>query len=229
MLRDNYDAIITSSIPTSDAQAIRKLVNRVSHAEKIDEHGGWDFGITALTRSRSRALNWDLYGYGHDIHDGSLLAVIQVREWTEGKRWNTIRKSYFLIGENEDGSAFAHPVSHAPIRSAIKCGKDVVLAAQNWIFGGDYAGMIRHGDLALIPMLKRPAGTKGQLRKVSILESSHELRAAQIAVVDNRVYAKNPTLKHIPGTHPTVSTTGWCRVVVGKRASAWNFAQPTVD
>lgn len=229
MKRDSYNAILTNSIPADDMTTIRALVKRVADADKIDEHGGWDFGIEKVTRNRSRALNWDLYGYGNDTHSGNLLAVIQVREWTEGKRWNTVRKSYFLIGENEDGTAFAHPVSHAPIFAAIKAGRDVVLAVQNWIFGGDYAGMVRHGDLALLPMAKRPGGTKGQLRKVAVLEESHELRAAQIAQVDGRIYAKNPTLTHIPGTHPPVNGSGWFRVVIGQRASAWNFAQPTID
>lgn len=227
--RDNYQAIMINAIPQDDANAIRNLVKRVADAEKVDEHGGWDFGIQQLTRSRSRALNWDLYGYGHDIHSGGLLAVIQVREWTEGKRWNTVRKSYFLLGENEDGSVFAHTVSHAPIFAAIKAGRDVVLSVQNWIFGGDYAGMVRQGDLALLPMKSRPAGTKGQLRRVALLEDSHELRASQIADVDGRIYARNPQMRHIPGTHPDVSGDGWFRVVVGQRASAWNFARPTID
>jgi hypothetical protein len=229
LTRDSYGAIALSTLTDIDPQLIRNLVQDVTSADKIDEHGGWDFGIQKLTRRRSRALNWDLYGYGYDVHSGNLLAVIQVREWTEGSRWNSVRKSYFLIGHNEDGSAFAHPVGHAPIHAAIKAGRDVVEAVQNWIFGGDYRNMIRHGDLVIVPMSKRPAGTKGQLRRKAILQESHEVVAAQIAQVEDRIYARNPHLRHIPGVHPDVEAQGWCRIIVGKRATAWNFAAPTID
>lgn len=227
--RDAYNAIVFRTLDSVDQNAIRDLVNAASTADKIDEHGGWDFGIEKLTRKRSRALNWDLYGYGHDCHSGQLLAVIQVREWTEGNRFNTVRKSYFLLGRNEDQTTFAHPVSANVVHAAIRRDADVVQSVQNWIFGGNYCAMIRHGDLALIPLATRPARTKGQLRKTAVLEGSHELRATQIADVDGRIYAKNPALRHLPGVHPDVAATGWHRVIVGKRASYWNFAAPTID
>lgn len=227
--RDSYKAIGLSSLDRELVGQVRELVNAAASAEKIDEHGGWDFGIQQVTRRRARALNWDLYGIGFDVHSGQLLAVIQVREWTEGRRFNRVRKSYFLLGRNEDNSAFAHPVSHGPIFAAIRAGRDVVRACQDWIFGGDYGAMIRHGDLVLIPMKARPAGTKGQLRKVATIEGSHKLAARQIAEVDGRIYAKDPALSHVPGVHPDVSASGWCRVLVGKRANFWDFAQPTID
>ncbi|MCB0129356.1 MAG: hypothetical protein KDD78_00845 [Caldilineaceae bacterium] len=89
--------------------------------------------------------------------------------------------------------------------------------------------MQRQGDLALVPMKSRPAGTKGQTRRTAVLEESHRIDARQIAIVDGRVYAKSPTLTHLPGTHPVVQADGWCRIIVGQRAKAWDFAAPTVD
>jgi len=225
--RDIWNAIVLTSIDSADRERIAKLVEDVSNADKIDEHGGWDFGIQKVTKKRSRALNWDLYGFGTDLHSATFLAVIQVREWTEGRRFNTVRKSYFLIGQNEDASVFAHPVESRVIHAAIKAGRDVVLACQNWIFGGDYAAMIRQGDLALIPLNKRPSADVLGKRKITLADS-HELKATQIRVNGN-FYAKNPTMRHLPGTHPEVSGKGWYRLIVGKRAEFWNFAVPTVD
>ena len=229
MKRDTYGAIDTAILSAEEWADVQALVKNVADADKLDEHGGWDFGIQALTRTRSRALNWALYGIGRDVHSGELLAIIQVREWTEGRKWNTVRKSYFLVGTNEDGSTFAHPVSANVIHRAIRDERDVVQAVQDWIFGGDYSAMLRQGDVALIPMSKRPAGTKGQLRRTATLEDSHLLRARQIAEVDGRLYARNPELTHAPGTHPDVRAEGWYRIIVGKRARFWDFAVPTID
>lgn len=231
MKRDSYNAIVMSELDEETRSGVRGLVSRISTADKVDEHGTWEFGCAFDKKGRGQALNWDLYGIGNDIHTGELLAIIQVRQFERRYKngYPNIRKNYFLIGENEDGTAFAHPVSANVIHAAIRAERDVILAAQNWIFGGDYQSLVRHGDLALIPMKSRPAGTKGQLRKVAILESSHRLEAAQIADVDGRIYAKNPTLIHLPGTHPTVEASGWNRVVIGRRADFWKFAAPTVD
>jgi len=232
IVRDSYNAIPLHTLPESTRNQIRKIVHDVQNADKIDEHGGWEFGIQKLTRRRSRALNWDLYGFGRDPHTGQFLIVIQVREWTEGRRWNTVRKSYFLLGYNEDGTAFAHPVSANVVHAAIRrndAPQAVIDAVQSWIFGGDYGRMIRQGDVALVPLKRRPVGTKGQRRRLAILEGSHELRANIIAEVDGKLYAKDPTMIHIPGTHSTVEGQGWYRIVVGRRARFWDFATPTID
>jgi len=229
--RSTYSEIVLSSIDPELKRQVVDLIERASSADKVDEHGSWDFSAAFDKKGRGQAINWDLYGVGYDCHSGHLLIVLQVRKYSkQHKNWfPSIRKNYFLVGTNEDGSTFAHAVSHAPIFAAIRAERDVIRAVQNWIFGGDYCGMIRHGDLALIPMKARPAGTKGQLRRSAVLEESHELSATQIAHVENRIYAKNPTLTHLPGQHPTVTATGWYRIVVGKRAEFWKFAAPTID
>lgn len=229
--RGTYDEILLSSIDPDTRQKIEQLIDDASSADKIDEHGNWDFSASFDKKGRGSAINWDLYGYGLDVHTGQLLIVLQVRQYIKRHKnwWPTVHKNYFLVGRNEDGSTFAHSVSHAPIFAAIRAGRDVVLAVQNWIFGGDYSAMLRHGDLALLPLRARPAGSKGQLRKHAVLEESHELSATQIAIVENRIYAKNPMLHHMPGTHPDVSARGWFRIMIGARAKFWGFSAPTID
>ena len=231
MKRGYYGQLIFESDDTESRNKVNELVLRIAIADKVDEHGAWDFGAEFDSKGRGHALNWNAYAVGHDMHSGDFLAIIQVRQWSKTRRrgFVNIRKSYFLIGSNEDNSVFAHPVSAHVIHRAIKDGRDPILAVQDWIFGGDYAAMIRQGDLALLPMSKRPAGTKGQLRKVAILQDSHELRASQIASVDDRIYARNPQLTHKPGVHAAIEGIGWHQVIVGQRGRFWSFAAPTID
>jgi hypothetical protein len=228
--RGSYGEIPIYHLDTETRKRISALVEGAASAAKVDEHGSWDFGIARLNRrgTRWQALNWDLYAYGTDVHSGGLLAVIQVRQSVAGRRWTQVRKNYYLIGTNEDGSTFAHPVSANVIHAAIRTGKDVVRAVQDWIFGGDYGLLVRQGDLALIP-LRRAAGERTPLRSM-VLEDSHELQATAIRLgADGVVYAKDPLLVHLPGTHPRVEASGWHKIVVGRRAPFWRFAAPTVD
>lgn len=227
--RGSYDEINMSSLDAKTASAVRNLVNAAGSAAKIDEHGSWDFGTAFDRKGRGQALNWDLYGVGNDVHAGTLLIVIQVRQFERRYKngYGNVRKNYFLVGTNEDGSAFAHPVSAHVVRTAIRLERDVVKACQDWIFGGDYARMIRHGDLALVPLSKRPAAEIVATERM-VLEDSHEVTATQFRQ-NGHLYVQNPTLVHLPGTHPTVSGEGWYRVVVGSRADFWRFAAPTKD
>lgn len=228
--RGSYGEIPIYTLDTETRKRISALVEAAATAAKVDEHGTWSFGVTALNRRGTRwaALNWDLYAHGRDVHTGALLVVVQVRQAVRGRRWTQVRKNYYLIGHNEDGTAFAHPVSAQCVHSAIRAGQDVVRRVQDWIFGADYGQVRRQGDLALIP-LRRAAGERTPLQMM-VLEDSHELHATEIRFgAGGVVYAKDPTLIHLPHTHPTVGATGWHKVVSGRRASFWTFAAPTVD
>jgi len=125
-----------------------------------------------------------------DCHSGQLLAVIQVRSFYRKKKtcWPQIRKNYFLLGRNEDATTFAHSVSANVSHAAIRKGSDVIKSTQDWIFGGDYSGMLRQGDLAMIPCSRRPAAPKVANRTM-ILEGSHRLKASIIRQ-DGTIYAK---------------------------------------
>lgn len=227
LTRDGYGALSLQQIPADAAQQVRDLVNAAGSADHIDEHGSWNFGIVSDRKGRWSALNWDLYAFGTDYHSGQFLAVIQVREAVKGRRFTNVRKSYFLLGRNEDNSVFAHPVEARVIHHAIRVGDDVILRVQDWIFQGEYRRMVRHGDLALIPVTRAVGERTG--RKTMLLQKSHKLNASIIRTTDNAVYAKNPSLKHTPGVHPDVSKEGWYRIQVGNRARFHAFAAPTID
>jgi hypothetical protein len=228
--RGRYGEIPLYALDAEIRSQVAALVEAAAEAAKVDEHGNWEFGITSLNRRGTRwaALNWDLYGYGTDAHSGAPLAVIQVRQSLAGRRWTRVRKNYYLLGTNEDGTAFAHPVSAMCVHAAIRAGQDVVRRVQDWIFGCDYGQVRRQGDIALIP-LRRACGERTPLQTL-LLEDSHALEASEIRFgAGGVVYAKDPRLTHLPGAHPTVAATGWHKVVSGRRASFWTFAAPTVD
>lgn len=219
-----------TNIPSEIKTILKSLLDGVKDATKTDEHGGWQFGIleSNARKGQIHALNYDWYAYGRDLHDGGFLGVIQVREFYRKKQnhFAQIRKSYFLMGQNEDGTYFAHPVSGQLIHAAVKRGADVVKSVQDWIFGTDYAKVIRQGDLCLVPV----RAVKGvQIGFEKIIEKSHRLMADAI-YLNGDVYAVNPNLVHLNGTHPTIQNLeGKFKVVVGRRAAYWSFAKPTLD
>lgn len=227
--RGRFDEIRLSTLPERTRRYVVRLVNAAAEADHIDEHGNWEFGIEFDQKKRGWALNWDLYGVGRDTHSRRLLAVIQVRQYvrrTASQTWPQIRKSYFLLGRNEDDTVFAHAVPAQVVRSAIKRGAHVIKATQDWMWQTDYRRVIRQGDVGLVPV-RRPAGEPvvGPI----IIEESHELEADELLVGGDRLYARNPKLTHLPGTHPYVEHTGWARVASARRGRTWDFAAPTVD
>jgi hypothetical protein len=234
MERGNYGEVVLSTLDADTRHSVEQLVKRAG--ERSDEHGSWDFGCQFDRKARGEALNWDLYGFGEDVHDGRFLIAIQVRQYRkQHKGWYPqIRKNYFLVGTNEDGAPFAHSIESRVVHSAIKSNRDVILAVQSWIFGADYSKVVRQGDLALVPARppKRNDACPCQSRAASLgstdSRGSHLLVADEIRMNGN-MYALNPTLTHNPGTHPKVSASGWYKVVVGSRADFWKFAAPTID
>lgn len=229
MKRGTYGEVVLSELDTETLKTVRELVNNAGSAEHIDEHGSWEFGCAFDKKQRGQALNWDLYGIGRDVHTDKLLIVVQVRQYEKRYKngYPNIRKNYFLIGTNEDGTTFAHPVESRVIHAAIRKEADVVYAIQSWIFGVDYERVIRQGDVALVPIKRRPDALEKD-EFVATLQDSHYLTAEKLAENGN-LYALNPIITHLPATHPTVSAIGWHRIVVGNRAKFWKFAAPTVD
>ena len=229
--RGEYGEISFESLSKATQEEVRQLVDKAGSAGHIDEHGSWEFGVDYdHKRGECSSLNWDLYGIGFDCHTGQLLALIQVRQFYRKKAgyWPQIRKNYFLLGVNEDASVFAHSVSANFVHAAIRKGADVIKRVQDWIFEGDYSGMLRQGDIALMPCSRRPSAPKIPKRTMLLMDS-HRLKGNVIRQ-DKTIYAKNPNLIHIPGTHPEVQGENrWYKIVIGKRADCWKFAAPTVD
>lgn len=230
--RDDYGAIIQRQMPCAILREVCELVRKAAAAPKT-EGEGWDFGAEFDKNGRGSALNWDLYGVAHDRHDGVLLIVVQVRQFVRRRKnhFARIRKSYALVGTNEDGTVFAHPVSAHKVRAAVNAGRCPVKAAQDWIFVCDYDYVFRQGDIALAPLVN-----VRQLPKVEptgeseiIIQGSHRLQGDEFRQAGG-LFVKNPRLVHEPGTHPLLELkAGWFRVIVGQRSKFWNFAPPTID
>lgn len=225
--RGSYNEII--SMPAGIKQQAEQLIKDVTNAAKTDEHGGWDFGIISSNARRGgiHTLNYDFYGVGYDYHDGGFLAVVQIREFYRKKAsyYPQIRKSYFLIGTNEDQTCFAHPVESRVIHSAIKSGKEVIYQVQSWIFGVDYSKVVRQGDVCLIPVTRTPGE---EIENEQVLEGSHHIVGKAI-FKNGELYAIDPVITHLPGTHPNYNLKGKYKIVVGKRARFYSFAKPTLD
>jgi hypothetical protein len=218
-----------SSLNAKTAKQVRNLVKLAANAQKVDEHGNWDFGLDFDRKGRGSALNWDLYAVGRDLHTRKTLAVIQIRQFVrQSKNWYpNIKKSYFLLGRNEDNTVFAHPVESRVIHAAIKKDADVIQAVQRWIFGTEYNKVIRQGDVALVPLTRKPNAPTVESNQV-LLQDSHELVADEI-LENGHLYALNPAIIHLPGTHPNYDLSGWYKVIPGKRADFYKFAAPTID
>lgn len=227
--RGQYGEI--TEMPKNIKSKANILLEKVSKAAKIDEHGGWNFGILDSNYNKGliHTINYDFYGVGLDIHNESFLAVIQVREFYRRKtnRYPQIRKNYFLLGKNEDGRCFSHSINGNVIHAAIKKDRDVIKAVQDWIFKCDYSKALRQGDLCLLPV----RAIKGDIieAKELLLEDSHQLLADQIYKFKNEHYCINPQLIHLKNTHPSISGIGKYKVIIATRASFWGFAKPTLD
>ncbi len=227
--RGRFDEILASSVNPMTWKRITKLVDEASTGTHVDEHGAWEFGAELDRKRRGIALNWDLYGYGQDVHSRQLLAVIQVRQYQKqcAKWWPSIRKNYFLIGRNEDGTVFAHAVQSGVVRSAIRRNKPVIRAVQDWLWDTDYSRIVRQGDIGLVPRKVKPKGEP--IEPTLTVEGSHQLIATAILRDGDIFFALDPEMTHLPGTHPPVSATGWFKVVSAKRAPTWDFAAATRD
>lgn len=226
--RGAYNEINLISLNEKTKKQVINLFSEAKEADKVDEHGTWEFGCEFDKKGRGYAINWDLYALGRDMHNKRLMIVIQIRKYEKRRKngFGNVRKSYFLIGRNEDNTTFAHSIESRVIHAAINSGKDVIKACQDWIFGTDYAKVIRQGDLALIPIKRITA--KEIEQKEMLIEKSHLLIADKI-MRNGYIYAENPVLVHQPGTHPRVEASGLYRLTVGKRAAHWDFAAPTID
>lgn len=228
--RGSYNEILMSSLNPRTRKEVQNLIDGATNSPKVDEHGSWEFGKSFDKKGRGHATSYDLYAVGRDIHSKRRLIILQIRQYVkQHKSWHpSVRKSYFLIGRNEDNSIFAHCVESRTVHSAISKGKDVIASVQSWIFGCEYSKVLRQGDIGLIPV-KRVPQPESVIESPVTLQDSHMLEAESIVSVGGATYAKNPHLHHLPATHPDVSGQGWFKIVVGNRAAHWNFAAPTID
>ncbi len=231
---ERFKEIIFSTVNNTMQKKIMNIIEGVKNAQKVDEHGNWDFHNNVNYDGVGEAVNWDLYDYGYDYHTKKLLCAIQIRQYVKRRKshYPQIRKNYYLIGKNEDSTYFAHPVEGRVIHCAIRKKESVIKAVQNWIFNADYTTVVRQGDMGMLSCNKQ----KGELLEETqvILRNSHRIEADKIYVSlksdsGNEYYTLNPKMIHIPNLHPEISLEGWCRIIEGKRTAYWNFSAPTID
>jgi hypothetical protein len=239
--RDHWKALVNDAPRTSRSRFSRawRAVGEIAAELRTGENPAFVLGHYFDKHQRGWAINMDVYGVG--FHEGRPLGVIQVRKWEKRRKngFASVRKTYFLVGRNEKTSLpFAHPVESRVVHAAIR--KDpapeaVIRAVCRWIFQvtSNQAGVIlRQGDVALVPA-KGSCPSNGEVisdhRAGLQVADSHVLEADQIVKAGDRIYAKNPRLRHLKRQHRQVSGSGWFRVQLGRRAHSWSFARPTTD
>jgi len=196
----------------------------------------WTTGIASDKKQRGSSINVDVYAFDN----AQSLAIVQVRECVfHPRRWNRVRKDYYLIGRNENGNAFAHPVdSVARSKSALATPEGGVRFALMRIWDcteSQLSRIVRNGDVALIPLgardEKRVSGQWEQWEGNQVLVAdSHLVEAPEFYTCGAELYARGRvTIRHIKGQHPTVTGEGLWRIQHGLRADTWSFTTPTAD
>ena len=175
-------------------------------------------------------MNWFLYGIGRDCHTKRLTIVIQIREY-EAKKINrkNMRKSYFIIGRNDDQSTYAYSVGHYHIYNAIRLGKDVVYAVQNWMFRTDYKDIKRQGRLGVIPISGSSVVGTNQGVTSMVIQNNQKIMGDVIHCIGDEYFVKDLELVHLNGKHSKIEAEGWSKVYVCKKDGHYCFAAPTLE
>lgn len=209
-----YDA---AGVPTDPAHWLPRVLAEL-------DGRAWTTGIESDRKQRGSAINVRCTA----ADDAAELALIQVREarFRPG-RYTKVRKDYYLVGRNENGNAFAHPVD-ATARTTIP-----QALARIWDCDPrDVGDVRRNGDVAFVPVRDLP-----DLPEVDgsiTLADSHVVSGTlRIEWQPHRVtvYVRGRArLSHTKRQHPTAKVTGgWWRVQVGVRSPVWGFSTPTAD
>lgn len=218
MQRNDFNALVTFPTWVKDL------------CKEAEANGCWTTGIASDKRKRGTAINCDVYGYC----ETRKLAVVQIRQaiFRPG-RFTKVRKDYYLIGRNEDGSFFAHSVD-SPARS--KTAMTTPEACVNHVLAkiwdckeADLDDIIRQGDVAFIPVYKIPE-TAQPVETPVVLRNSHKLTGD--VWKDGNIYytRRGAKLVHTKNQHAQVrAKAGYYRVQEGRRAEVWGFSAPTAD
>lgn len=186
---------------------IKKLAREA--AFRADEHGAYRSGddvyINVLD-SVNTARDKKKY-----FVSGEFLALIKLtrvrtyskqytRQFGTGKRYD-----YYLIGENETGTIFAHQVY-----DNIENIKD----ALDWVWE-ENKFTARHGDIAITPAEPYHRKNILQVENEPIVDA-HVFTGEMIK--NGSIYVKNGILKHLKNQHPDVIVPDqWHKVIIAKR------------
>ena len=200
------------------------------------ERGGcWSSGFDGDS-DRYEAINADVYGWSE--RDG--LALVQVRQVRKRRRrdYVEVRKSYLLVGRNEDGTVFGHGVPSPRRSSAAMASPE---AAVRWILAqhvwrcaeDDLDDIVRQGDVALIPIRRMPGEVQPIDGGMITLRGSHAVRGDLYRTREGCLYARGiVVMDHMPGEHKHVRTKkGLWQIRVGRREALWGFLgrEPNAD
>lgn len=221
-MRGSYGQI--TDVPTEIATTSAALLKELSETNQIKA-----VYIDFDRKGRGSCLNYDIYGY---TADG--LVVYQARQAFRDRTNGYLQthKTYALAGRNESGTPFWHPISSAIVHAAIRENAEpvhVVVKAIAWIFEIKIdllPVIVRQGDVALVPA--RPRGAALDTSEATLADT-HILSAAELRQDGDRLYARNPAMRHSRNQHADVSADGWYRVAVGRTVRAWDFSPRSVD
>jgi len=196
---------------------------------EVEKAGAFQRGIESDKKQRGSSINVDLFG--HNESEG--LSIIQVRQCIfHPRRFNRVRKDYYLIGHTEQGSVFAHPVD-TPARSkwAMETPENTVafVLSKIWDCKPDELHLIiRQGDVAFIPasLPKNAIETDNQV----VLRETHRIRGKLYKTPMGTLYCERASMVHTKGQHSTVRVSGkFYRIQPGIRAKVWGFTRPMGD
>jgi hypothetical protein len=199
----------------------------------LDQLNGQAFevGIESDRKGRGESVNVDVM----DHDETQQLFVLQVRQCRFGRRFNRVRKDYFLCGRNENGNAFAHPVDVISTNARV----EVALCRIWGVTPSQIPHIVRQGDVAVIPERGVTFREVEPLPAIDFVIDSHTAShiftpGALYSHPDGRFFvAESVQIRHEKGQHPFVAAklnpTKLYRVQVGNRARTWGFASPTAD
>lgn len=200
---------------------------------EMERAGVCETGIVSDSRRRGESVNIDPCGWD----DEQALAVLQVRQCIfHPRKFNRVRRDYYLCGYNENGTFFAHSIE-SPMRSsyAKAAPKNCVEFALSKIWGVKISQLdevVRQGDIAFIPVKNLPADAAPFPEPTMILRESHILRG-EIFTAGESVFVKfGASMRHVKKEHAAIRAkkiSPFYRVALGNRAETWGFSAPTAD
>ncbi len=229
----NQPAIPASRGPYGEINA-RHVPAWVTATLKALDGNAWTTDIESDKKHRGSSINVDVYS----CDEARQLAVVQVRQCVfHPRRHPEVRKNYFLVGRNENGNAFAHPLEFRRSKRVERDNETGVLIALSRVWAcreEDVEDIVRNGDVAFVPVLRLPDGCVEVVGGVTV-RGSHHVSALQggrvLRAADGTHYVTGKAkIKHSKGQHPAAKVKGgiW-RVQEGVRGEVWGFSRPTAD
>jgi hypothetical protein len=201
----------------------------------LDELDGvaWTTGIESDKKRRGSAINVDVYSYDNVRR----LAVVQVRQCIfHPRRFNRVRKDYYLIGRNENRNAFAHPVETiARSKKAIEtvAGGVTLALCRIWQCDEEDLNKIkRNGDVAFVPVFGLPSDALKAEENGITLRDSHAVEADELYKdSQGNYYVRGKAhMRHTKQQHKDAKISrGYWRVQCGVKFANWGFTEPSAD